>query len=578
MSNSSSQLDTEKTKNTPYVPVNYVVNQNGVFKKDNDDMIPVCDQLYIAALARSDNGDDWGKLLMWKDKDGQSHQWSMPNAMLAGDGAEYRRVLLSQGLGIHAGKKAQNALHDYIMSANPPDRATSTSKPGWHKGRYVMPDGSVIGQGEDTVLLQVSGVLPRLEKQGDLKSWQENVAKYAEGNSRLIFALSSTLAGILLSYSNESSGGFHLSGGSSTGKTTALKMAASVWGAALRSWRTTDNAAESWGRFSNDGFLAIDELGQVDSKSAEQMSYMFGNGQGKGRSNREGIARETLDFKIVFLSTGEIGLADKLSEDKKKARAGQGVRMVEIPADAGKGMGAFEHLHHFRTANEFAVYLGQAIETNKGVAVHAFINALVKYNKEKTAEVISEKILEWIEQNVPVSADGQVKRVARRFALVSVAGELAIHCGVFPWEKGSARAAAITCFQNWLYARGGVGSHEVQEGIKEIIQFIERHGNSRFQRVGNSFEEEVIHNRVGFKKHEGESWMYFITPKTLKSEVLYGSQNTGAIIKAAVAEGLIIPDGEGNASQPRDLPGLKKTRVLCIVPALHKKQDLPESI
>jgi hypothetical protein len=34
------------------------------------------------------------------------------------------------------------------------------------------------------------------------------------------------------------------SGGSSSGKTTALRVAGSVWGVPLHRWRTTDNAAE----------------------------------------------------------------------------------------------------------------------------------------------------------------------------------------------------------------------------------------------------------------------------------------------------------------------------------------------
>jgi hypothetical protein len=49
---------------------------------------------------------------------------------------------------------------------------------------------------------------------------------------------------------------------------------------------------------------------------------------------------------VLFLSSGEIGLADKIAEDGrgKKMAAGQRVRIVDVSADAGAGMGMFENL------------------------------------------------------------------------------------------------------------------------------------------------------------------------------------------------------------------------------------------
>jgi putative DNA primase/helicase len=67
------------------------------------------------------------------------------------------------------------------------------------------------------------------------------------GNSRLAFAVACAFAGPLLRPAGMESGGFHYRGDSSSGKTTALKVAASVYGGAgyLQRWRTTDNALEA---------------------------------------------------------------------------------------------------------------------------------------------------------------------------------------------------------------------------------------------------------------------------------------------------------------------------------------------
>ena len=55
---------------------------------------------------------------------------------------------------------------------------------------------------------------------------------------------------------------------------------------------------------------------------------------------RSGAPRARLVWRLLFLSAGELGLADHMAEGMKRARTGQEVRMADIPADAGAGMGA----------------------------------------------------------------------------------------------------------------------------------------------------------------------------------------------------------------------------------------------
>ncbi|MDP3426132.1 MAG: hypothetical protein Q8S17_01970 [Humidesulfovibrio sp.] len=64
--------------------------------------------------------------------------------------------------------------------------------------------------------------------------------------------------------------------------------------------------------------------------------------------------------------------------------------------------------------------------------------------------------------NAPVGADGQVRRVCGRFALVAAAGELGVSFGVLPWPTGEASRAAATCFKAWVDQRGGIGTTEMK--------------------------------------------------------------------------------------------------------------------
>jgi putative DNA primase/helicase len=177
---------------------------------------------------------------------------------------------------------------------------------------------------------------------GSLDDWRDNVAKLAEGNSRLVFAISTALAAALVGPCGVESGGFHYRGSSSIGKTTTLYVAGSVWGGGGHlgfnvSWRATSNGLEGVAVLHNGALLCLDEISQVSAKEAGDIAYMLANGSGKNRAGRNGSLRKPAQWRLLFLSTGEISLAEKIAEDLrgKRQTAGQEVRCVDIPADTG---------------------------------------------------------------------------------------------------------------------------------------------------------------------------------------------------------------------------------------------------
>ncbi|WP_164186520.1 DUF927 domain-containing protein, partial [Stenotrophomonas maltophilia] len=111
--------------------------------------------------------------------------------------------------------------------------------------------------------------------------------------SRLVLAVSAMFAGPLLHFTGATGGGFHLVGGSSSGKSTALRVAASVVGPPeyAREWRSTANGLEGVAVLHNDATLILDELAQIDPKQAGDAAYLLANGNGKSRANRAGEAR-----------------------------------------------------------------------------------------------------------------------------------------------------------------------------------------------------------------------------------------------------------------------------------------------
>lgn len=99
-------------------------------------------------------------------------------------------------------------------------------------------------------------------------------------------------AGALAEIAGEDSGGFHLRGASSSGKSTVLRLAASVWGnpsTYVRLWRGTVNGLEGLATLHNDGLLILDAIGQVDPDDAGEAAYLLANGQGKVRASGMGL-------------------------------------------------------------------------------------------------------------------------------------------------------------------------------------------------------------------------------------------------------------------------------------------------
>ena len=111
----------------------------------------------------------------------------------------------------------------------------------------------------------------------------------------------------------------------------------------------------------NDLCLGLDEMSQVTAKAASQAAYMIAQGFERGNAMaRNGEPLRTRRWRCSVLSTGEIDLETKLAEAGEMARAGQEVRVIGVPAVAGKGFGAFDDLCGTNSGEALAEHLREA--------------------------------------------------------------------------------------------------------------------------------------------------------------------------------------------------------------------------
>ncbi len=474
--------------------------------KDGETRKPLwlCAQLHVTALTRAEDTNGWGYHLQFSDRDGNPKTWAMPSSVLSGDGGEWAGRLRDMGLHMAHGTTARNLVGLYLNTRDPAERVTCTDRVGWHGPVYVLPSGC-IGEsaGRRFVFQSETGMEDTFRRHGSLADWQGQVAALCVGNSRLVFALCAAFAGPVLRHSALESGGFNFRADSRAGKTTGLLTAASVWGrpSYMQRWRTTDNALEATAVQHCDGLLILDEFGQLDPRVAGECAYMLANEQEKGRATRGGMMRKRRTWRLLFLSSGEVGLADQMAEAGKRVKAGQEVRMVDVPLDAGAGMGGLEELHGRESPGGLSEEITAAAARVYGVAGRGWLEWCAAHHSE-LPQLLADLIERYRAAMVPEASSGQVRTVGSRFALLAAAGEMATRAGITGWPAEEAARCVRRCFEGWLAVRGHIDNGEEFAMLRQVKGFIEKNGDALFTWMHRGMDDHKPNTpyRVGFKR------------------------------------------------------------------------------
>lgn len=532
--------------------------------KGNSKSIWLAGTFEITHSTRSFENGEWGRVVIWTDKDAQPHELSISMAELASTPANVWAAMSEGGLSIAPARPARDALATYLQILATEKSARSVTKTGWtRQGQYVMQSGDVVGQSaNDPIFYQ--GVVAKNQIVGSVEDWHDSVGKLARGNSRLMFSICAAFAAPMLTLCGESGGGFHLRGQSSVGKTTALKVAASVYGSTVNSWRATSNGLEGVASAHNDSLLLLDEVNQCSPFEVGETAYMLSNGIGKLRANRNGAARKSAEWRTLFLSSGEQDLESILNSVKKKIMAGMEVRMLSIPADAGADMGMFEYLHECKTPGELAEDITDAATTAHGAVGREWLEFLADdFIHDDAKKALSRSIDHWTGELADGEDGGQVRRAARRFATVLVAGCTACALGLTGWAKDDVIYSITKCFSAWKenFQSDGGQSKEQQQILEQVIAFLQMNSATRFQSMSTDWNPQLIRDRAGFKR-DGEKTEYLVFPEVFKTELSRGHDYKD-VAKVLLANGILKRFGRDLTTKVA-LPDLGRQRVYVL--------------
>ena len=450
----------------------------------------LADAIRLIGRAVDDEGRNW-RIIEWRDRYHATHRAALDMGDI-GTPAGWR-TLQSHGITIKAGRKKRERLADYLQGEGKNTRWQLAKTAGWHGGAYILPSGEVLGDAENLHYHGDTSQGADYQPRGSLADWQA-LARLAQGNSRLCLALGCAFAAPLLHLLDHESGGFHLYGDSSDGKTTAALFALTVWGnpkGLKLTWEGTAHGFSNTAAARNDGLLVLDEIGQASARTAAQTAYAVLNGTGKIQGAKDGGNREIQRWRIMLFSTGEKTLDGYLKTE-------------------GKDMGIYDTLHGFAGGAELSEHLTSEGAKHHGTAGRAYIAHLA------TIDAVGEarKHIDTFIAALP-KQEGQARRVAMRFAIVAAALELAqpIH------GLTDTTAAIRQCHDDWQAAHGS-GKHEDRKIIEQTEDFMQT--NSQTNRFTNWTGEQAYLDHIGYRVEKDGITYYWVNSGVFKNEIAKG--------------------------------------------------------
>lgn len=210
----------------------------------------------------------------------------------------------------------------------------STEKLGWlPDGDFILPEKRVAPQGSPDypfALIPPAGMEHTAQGCSVAGTWEDwlEAAEIAKDWPILMGVLYAAVASPLLKILGTNNFIVDLNGETTGGKTTSLRLAASVWGkcndghpSMMHSWDMTKVWSEQTANFLNNLPLILDDTKRAKSwRTVRDVVYDFAFGAGRGRGAKDGGTRSTQEWRSVLISSGESAITSFSQDGGTRAR------------------------------------------------------------------------------------------------------------------------------------------------------------------------------------------------------------------------------------------------------------------
>ena len=251
-----------------------------------------------------------------------------------------------------------------------------------------------------------------IEPKGTKEAYEKMLVEEVYGKCELEFIIIVALSAIILGYIGEDLGFdsiiIHLAGNSSTGKSTCLKLAISLFAkpdakkqSLYNTYNATNNALlNKLGGIKGVPF-ALDELSMSSSNNFTKFIYAMANGADKDRLNKFSELKEKETWLTTILSNGEKSLVDNSNKN-----AGIHVRVIEATNFS------------WTKDAENSEKINQTILKNYGHIGFEFAEYIMQIDKNdigERVEKVKDEIYQKIEEKILV--DSMTKRRCNNYAI-----------------------------------------------------------------------------------------------------------------------------------------------------------------
>lgn len=208
----------------------------------------------------------------------------------------------------------------------------SVGRLGWIEGYGFSPyEEELVFDGEETYRTRFESIRENGSREAWLDCARSVRSGKTPGNVIARIVLAASFASVLVGPCHCLPFFVHLWGGSETGKSLSLVLAASVWanpeiGVYIQTFNATEVGKELGAAFCNSLPLIIDELQLVkdNRKDFDRMIYQLSEGVGRARGRKQGGLQKTPTWRNCIITTGEFPIIS--------ANSGEGAvnRTIEV--------------------------------------------------------------------------------------------------------------------------------------------------------------------------------------------------------------------------------------------------------
>jgi hypothetical protein len=265
-----------------------------------------------------------------------------------------------------------------------------------------------------------------------------------------------------------------------------------------------------------------------------------------------------------MLSTGEFSLGQNAVAGNLSRLDGERVRMVDVPADAGREQGIFDKTKENKTPRQIAERIQSQSGLYHGTAGPAFISKLLENDRNVVEQHLKKDIELFMTKHQVSGEDGISVRMAKRFALAYASGVLAVKYGVLPLTDEAIMAGISHCYRDASVPLELSGA-DFTVDFKAAILAPDL-PNLKEDKEYNKEELDGIDGKGGkpIVLTEMKNDKIYAVSKTYFEQHIEGNVKLPEILDILRDDGILLSDGPGKNTRPVPYLGGQLARRYCL--------------